>query len=417
MTSRDEVLLNHALVVRDGRILDVLPSAHVAGRYDATVHVDRSEHLLLPGLVDAYTRLHPHPHPHPGLGGASDDTSGEALVRVAQMLASGTTCFCSTGFHPTESARIAAEQGMRAVIGMPIAADPSSWARDPDEYLTRALGFRDEYRGHPFIATAFAPHAPVWIPDATLLRIATLADELEAGIVMALHESRVEIEESMQRHGRRPLVRMQGLGLLTPALTAAQMVHVDAADIALAERTGIAVSLCPEAALRAGNGLPPLDAWARTGLRQSLGSGADARATSPNLWNEIRLVALFAGASDGAPADDAAWNALGMATRGGAAALGLETQIGTLERGKWADLCCIDARSPAMHGAAAESPLAALAQWTLSGGRDTVSDVWVAGRHLLNDRKFTRLDWPRLAARLRAPSGQSLEGGNHADIY
>jgi 5-methylthioadenosine/S-adenosylhomocysteine deaminase len=105
-----------------------------------------------------------------------------------------------------------------------------------------------------------------------------------------------------------------------------------------------------------------------------------------------------------------------MATRGGAAALGLESEIGTLERGKWADLCGVDARGPAMHWPPPAAPRAALAQWALNAGRDTVSDVWVAGRHLLNDGEFTRLDWPRLAARLRAPAGQSIDGDDHADI-
>jgi 5-methylthioadenosine/S-adenosylhomocysteine deaminase len=382
----------------------------VAGRYAAAVHVDRPDHLLLPGLVDVHAQI----CPVPGHGPGSADRSLDALARVAQMLSSGTTCFCGVGFHPDESARVAVEQGMRAVIGMPIAAEASPWAGSPGEYMTRALAFRDEYRGHPFIATVFAPHGAASIPDATLLRIATLADELDAGIVMPLHESPAEIADSQQRHGLRPIARLQSLGLLTPALTAAQMVHVEAAEVALATRSGIAVGLCPDAALRAGYGLPPIATWSAAGLRLGLGSGATAPAIAPNPWNDIRLATLFAA---GAAAEPAAWNALGMATRGGAAALGLETQIGTLERGKWADLCCLDARGPAMHGPACASPRAALAQWILDAGRDTVSDVWVAGRHLLNEQQFTRLDWPRLAARLRAPAAPTIDGAPHANCH
>ncbi len=301
--------------------------------------------------------------------------------------------------------------------GMPIAANASPWATSPDEYLTRSLSFRDEYRGHPSIATAFALHSPCAIPDATFGRIATLADELDAGILMVLHESRAEIEESLERHGLRPIERMQALGLLTPALTAAQMVHVTAADIVLAERGGIAITLCPESNLRAGEGLPPIGPWGAAGLRQSLGSGTAAPAISPNLWNELRLVALFGQSPSGGSTPGVnAWNALAMATRGGAAALGLEAEIGTLEPGKWADLCCIDPRGPVMHRGSAASPHDALTQWVLNAGRDVVSDVWVAGRHLLNGGKFTRLDWPRLTARLRASTEQSIIGEDHADI-
>ncbi len=418
MTARDAVLENHTLVVRDGRILDLLPNAHAAGRYAATVHFDRSAHLVLPGLVDAHTRI----CPLPGRSAGRADLGGEARLRIAQMLSGGTTCFCGVGYHPEESARAASELGMRAVIGMPIAASASPWAASPAEYLTRALSFHDEFRGHPSIATAFALEAAAAIPDATFGRIATLADELDAGILMTLHASRAEVDESLGRYGLRPIERMHALGLLTPALTAAQMVHVGAADIALAVRSGIAITLCPESSLRAGEGLPPLSSWAAAGLRQSLGSGTAGPAISPNLWNELRLMALFAtpptgkAPADGSASDFDAWHALAMATRGGAAALGLETQIGTLERGKWADLCCIDPRGPVMHWPAPASPRESLTQWVLNAGRDVVSDVWVAGRHLLNGGDFARLDWPRLADRLRTPARESITGENHADI-
>src|ERR1700736_4492990 len=258
MTSPAEVLENHTLAVRDGRILDVLPTALAADRYTATIEVDRSEHLVLPGLVNAHAQIAPLPgqtiHPqrlHDG-----------ALLRIAEMLKSGTTCFCGLGYFPEESARTAAEQGMRALIGIPIAETASAWAKSPGEYLTRALNFRDEYRGHPTIATAFAPDIPVAISDGTFGRIATLADELDSGVLIALHESRAAVEESVIRHGMRPIERMHSLGLLTPALTAAHMVHVSAADIALAQRSGIAVTLCPEASCRAGNGPPPVASWA-----------------------------------------------------------------------------------------------------------------------------------------------------------
>jgi 5-methylthioadenosine/S-adenosylhomocysteine deaminase len=411
MTSPGEVLENHTLAVRDGRILDVLPTALAADRYTATIEVDRSEHLVLPGLVNAHAQIAPLPghtlHPqrlHDG-----------ALLRIAEMLKSGTTCFCGLGYFPEESARTAAEQGLRALIGIPIAETASAWAKSPGEYLTRALNFRDEYRGHPTIATAFAPDMPVAISDGTFGRIATLADELDSGVLIALHESRAAVDESVIRYGMRPIERMHSLGLLTPALTAAQMVHVSAADIALAQRSGIAITLCPEANFRAGNGPPPVASWASSGLRLSLGGGVGA---GLDLWTALRFLALLshaAGASSApgaSPAPDAsptpgtslaprgaggalqAWDALAVVTRGGAAALGLDAEIGTLEKGKWADLCCVDLRGPSMRCASLLQPNDPAAQLVWNGGRDIVSDVWVSGRHLLNDGAFTRLDWP-----------------------
>jgi 5-methylthioadenosine/S-adenosylhomocysteine deaminase len=414
MTSPAEVLENHTLVVRDGRILDVLPTALAADRYAATIEVDRSEHLLLPGLVNAHAQI----APLPGHTAHPERLHDGALLRIAEMLRSGTTCFCGLGYFPEESARTAAEQGLRALIGIPIAETASAWAKSPGDYLTRALNFRDEYRGHPSIATAFAPDMPVAISDGTFGRIATLADELDSGVLMVLHESRAAVKESVIRYGKRPIERMDSLGLLTPALTAAHMVHVTAADIVLAQRSGIAVTLCPEANFLAGEGPPPVASWASSGLRLSLGSGAatdlgrDAAAglggdvvTGLDLWAALRLLTLLSHAPGASSARDPAsaalqaWDALAVVTRVGAAALGLDAEIGTLEKGKWADLCCVDLRSPAMQCASLLQPHDPAAQLVWGGGRDIVSDVWVSGRHLLNDGAFTRLDWPTVAAR------------------
>ena len=111
------------------------------------------------------------------------------------------------------------------------------------------MSLRDEYKGHPLISTAFAPHAAKPLSDATFARIATLADELDAGIVIDLHESPAEIAASVAAHGVRPIERLWQLGLLTPALNAVHMTHATAADIELAQRTGISISLCPQSSL------------------------------------------------------------------------------------------------------------------------------------------------------------------------
>jgi 5-methylthioadenosine/S-adenosylhomocysteine deaminase len=407
MTSRDVLLEHHSLVVRDGRILDVLPSPLAAERYAATVHVERPVHLLLPGLVNARAQLLPRLAP----AARADRSNDCALLGIAALLRGGTTCFAALGFFPADCARLATAQGMRALIGIPLAEFASAWAKQPGEYLTRALDFRDEFAGHPTLATAFAPHDVVAISDAMFGRIATLANELDAGVLVSLHASAAEVLECVQRHGERPLARLHALGLLTPALTAADMVHVDAADMALAQRSGIGITLCPESNFRAGSGPPPVAKWAGSGLRLSLGSGALPSDAAADLWSSLKLLALLAppqgelGNAGNEPGLDA-WDVLAAATRGGAAALGLDAEIGTLETGKWADLCCVDLHGPAMVQARAP----AASGLVFAGGPDLVTDVWVAGRHLLNDGAFTRLDWAALAARIGAFNSRPMTG-------
>ena len=411
MTSRGRVLENHALVVRDGRILDLLPNADAAQRYAAGTVVRRPAHLLMPGLVNAHTRAASSPlrdsrapvaHLEAHVAGPEMVRDG-ALVAIAEMLMSGITCFADRCRFPDEAARTAAEQGMRAVVGLPVAETPSPWAMNAAAYLTEGLRVRDEFADHPLISTVFAPHAADTLSDATFGRLAMLADELDAGVMIDLHASTEEIARSLAAHGARPIERLQHLGLLTPALNAVHMTHSTAADIELAQRTGIAVSLGLQACLGREQTLPPVAALRAAGIRLGLGTG-DSPCRNQDLWAELKLSALMsrphAGESGGA------WDALAMATRGGAAVLGLESEIGTLEAGKWADACCVDLSRPATQ------PLNdPVSQLVFCGGRDLVRDVWVAGRHLLSEGEFMRLDWSRAAAHADAwPSRVNAQG-------
>jgi 5-methylthioadenosine/S-adenosylhomocysteine deaminase len=412
MTTRGRVLENHTLVVRDGRILDLLPSVDAAERYAATVTMQRPAHLVMPGMINAHTHaamslfrgveapIAPLERRFVGPEFVRDGV----LCAIAEMLSSGITCFGDRYYYPDQCARAAGEQGVRAVIGLPVAETSSPWANSCPDYLTEGLRVRDDYAGHPLISMVFAPHAPDQVSNATFARVATLADELDAGIVIDLHASAQEIARSVAAHGVRPIERLWQLGLLTPALNAVHMTYATAADIDLARRTGIAISLCASSSLKSERQFPPAGAFVASGIRMGVGAGGDAR---QDVWGEMQLLALMT--SHQRPPDESglsAWDALAAATRGGAAALGLDGEVGTLEAGKWADLCCVDLSGPATQ------PLTdPVTQLVFCGGRDLVSDVWVAGRQLLSAKELTRLDWPGVAARANAWAMRLRTGG------
>ena len=377
MTARDLVHEHHSLLVRDGRILEVLPTRRAVERYSASVTLNRASHVLLPGLVNVNAR------------GAQNSDSG-VLRAIAQMLKSGITSFADRQSRPDAAARAAQDQGMRVLIGMPVAESATPWAQSAAEYLSRALALRDEYRGHPLVSTAFAPMAANSLKDATFARLATLADELDAGITLDVNTSQKEILQCQAQHGARPLERLLNLGLLTPALNAVHMSAANTADIELAQRTGISVSLCPQMNLYAGWGLPPAAALVAARIRLGLGS-ANAAPLGHDVWGEMKLLALALHAADLGATPWSAWDTVAAATHGGAAILGLDSEVGTLEAGKWADLCCVD-----LDGIGeAREPVEAI---VYAGGSDSVTDVWVAGRQLLSQGELTRLDWPTLAA-------------------
>jgi len=382
MSARNAVLENHSLVVRDGRILDILPSLLAAQRYVATAVLQRKSHLLMPGMLNAQSdaaMLLMRAGAHDAAALARDGT----LLGIAEMLKSGITCFSDRYYFPEETARAAHEQGMRAVVGMPVVETATPWAANAAQSLTRALALRDKLKGEPLVSTAFAPQAASNLSDDTFSRLITLADELDAGIMIDLHESLVEIEECLALHSVRPIERLWNLGLLSPALNAVHMVHLSPADLGLMQRTGISVTLCPQCDLQLEGGLAPIAAFNAAGSRLAIGSSGGA-ALAKDLWGDMKIVALLS----------SPWDALHAATVGGAMVLGLDSEVGSLQAGKWADICCVDLSGPAI-------PLRdPLTQLVLNGGRDLVSDVWVAGRQLLSGGELTRLDWQELARRV-----------------
>lgn len=414
MTARGQVLENHTLIVRNGRILEVLPTADAIRRYAAAVHIQRRAHLLMPGMISTHTRaasslFRGSDSPvsaHETRFVSPEFVRDGVLAAIAEMLLSGISCFGDRYYYPGETARAAGEQGMRAVVGLPVADIASPWSGSSQEYLTEGLRIRDEYAGHPLISTVFAPQAPDQMCDATFARIATLADELDAGIVIDLHRSSDEIARSVAVYGVRPIERLWQLGLLTPALNAVHMAHATEADVDLARRTGIAISLCARSSLQYGQRLPPVGSFVASGVRLGFGAG-EGVCRNQDVWDEMKLFALMTShlRPAGGP-DHCAWDALAVATRGGAAVLGLDADTGTLELGKWADLCCVDLDAPCIQPV--RDPVR---QLVFCGGRDIVSDVWVAGRQLVSEGQLTRLEWPDIAARANGWAVRMEAGG------
>jgi 5-methylthioadenosine/S-adenosylhomocysteine deaminase len=373
MTTRDSVLQQHSLLVRDGRILDVLPTARAAERYAAGVILNRPSHLLMPGIINADAR-------------GPQRVRGSVLPAIAQMLKSGITSFADRYCSPLAAAHAAQDQGIRVVVGMPVAEHATPWAGSTAEYFSRALALRDEYRGHPLVSTVFAPLEPNGLHAATFSKLVTLADELDAGITLEVNRSVSEVLECETLHGVRPMQRLLHLGLLTPALNAVHMAVANGEDIDVARRTGVSITLCPQMDLFSRGGLPPAAAFVAAGIRLGLGSANTGR-LSYETWGDMKLLALMMQSADLGGAAWSPWDAVAAATRGAAAILGLDAEVGTLEAGKWADLCCVD------FGEGADGAFDPLHALAFGGGRDIVTDVWVAGRHLLSQRELTRFDW------------------------
>jgi len=393
-------LYEHAVAVSDGRIAAIGPCGELAARFAPRERLVRPHHVLLPGFVNAHTRagrtlLRGRPaHPRKAQGTAAATGAGSAsaapaagsswvsadLVRdsarlaAAEMLRAGITSFGSRDLYPEEVARVASAARMRAAIGLPVEERANAWAESLTGHLAKAERLWDEYRSDAWVSLHFAPDAAHGLSDATLERIRTVADELDARIVMPVHETQQDVRDGLARHGVRALERLHSLGLLRPGFTALYLNRVEPPELDLLARTGVAVVVCPQASARRGLGVPRLSELAERGVPTGLGSGSPTDAFALDVLAEARTAALLASSTAGTRDALPAERALELATLGGAAALGLKSVTGSLEAGKAADLIAIDVSSIGC------GPDCSPAEAVLFGAsRECVSDAWING--------------------------------------
>ena len=402
------ILEQHAVVVRDGRILALLPRTEARRQYRAHASVELPDHALIPGFVNAHTHtstsLQHVPaedqSPTPALQAPAWATQsrwmGAECVRdsselaLACMVRGGTTCFNDMCFFPEVAAEAAQRCGVRACLGMIVAEVPSAWASGTREYLAKGTALRDQHKDEPLLSFAFAPITAGTMAASRLKEMRTLADELDVPLHVELHATAAEIQHSLQQHSARPLAYLGGLGWLTSSLIAAYMTQLTDSEIVELARSGAHVAHCPQSSLKRAGGFCPLAKLLAAGVNVALGTGGSAF----DMFAEMRCAALLAkGVINDASAAPAA-AVLRMATLNGTRALGLEQDIGSLAPGKWADLTAVDLNVPECQPV--NDPVS---QLVYCASRSQVSDVWVAGRQLLRAGRLTTLDLDAILAR------------------
>lgn len=412
---RGQVLEGHGIVVAGNRIEAVLPENEAAKAYpDATV-VALRDHIVLPGLINMHTHspmtllrgyaddlaldewLNRHIWPAESRHVTPEFVADGTRLAIAEMIRAGTTCFNDNYFFPDEMARVALEAGMRAVIGLPLLDQPTVWASDFNDYVDKGMAVVRQFEGEDLLRFTFAPHAPYSVSDSGLDRISVLASE--SGFRVHLHclETRFDIEHSLETFETRPLERLSQHGLLNENLIAVHMTQLEDDDIELLARRGTHVVHCPQSNLKLASGICRVADLVGAGVNVSLGTDGAASNNNLDLLEEARFAALLAkGVSRDATAVDAV-QTIDMLTINGAKALGMESEIGTIEAGKKADLCALDLASPAtlpLHDP--------LSQVVYAASSARFSDVWIDGQRVLKEGALEVLDEAQVMAAAQA---------------
>ncbi|MGV8711513.1 MAG: TRZ/ATZ family hydrolase [Nitrosomonas sp.] len=409
-----EVILKyHALAISQGIICDILPIHEAQFRYHPQQTISLKNHVLIPGLIN----LHTHAAMTLMRGLADDRPLMEWLnqyiwptesqhvtaqfvldgtqLACAEMIRGGITCFNDMYFFPESSAQAAIMSGMRAAVGLVVIDFPTAYASDADDYLSKGLEVRDNYQQHSQLSFCFAPHAPYTVSDKTFSSVLTYSEQLNIPIHTHLHETKEEICMSLDSAGKRPIERLQHLGLLSPNLIAVHMTHLTDSEIKLIQQYGCSIAHCPSSNMKLASGFAPVTAFLNQGINTGLGTDGAASNNRLDIFEEMRLAALLAKAVSGRADALPAHQVLRMATLNGANALGLGNKIGSLTVGKAADITAIDFSD--INLTPCYDPLSHV---VYTSGREHVSHVWVNGRMLLENKKLTTLNQSDLHYRM-----------------
>jgi len=400
-----QVLAPGAVAIDGTEIVDVDTPQAIAARYRAAESIDASSQIVLPGLVNTHTHA-----PMVMYRGLADDlalmdwlqkyifpaearTVSPEMVRVGtklaalEMIESGTTTYADMYYFEEEIARTTREAGLRGILGQTIIQFPVADAATPAEGLKRAEAFIKAFKGDPLITPAVAPHAMYTLDASTLKASAELGRRYQVPVIIHLAETADEAKIARDQHRMSPTAYLESLGFWGPRTLAAHGVWVDDADIEIIKRRQVGVSHNPESNMKLASGTAPVVKYLAAGVRLGLGTDGAASNNDLDMFEAMRQAGFLAKHASGDPTALPAQGALDLATIGGARALGMETDIGSLERTKKADLILVGtsrARQTPLY-----DPVSHLVYVTRG---DDVRTTIVNGKVLMKDGVLRTLD-------------------------
>jgi 5-methylthioadenosine/S-adenosylhomocysteine deaminase len=396
----EDALLDGGVVVIEGdRISRVGEVGDAGPPPDGATRIDATGCAVLPGLVSC----HAHSRPFRGLGDGlgmmawhdrfvhqfsarmtPEDAYVGAAITFLEMLRNGiTTVQVMTSITVVEDSEVAAatDSGIRARL-VPHVVERDDIEATIARIEAEAAGDADRVR------IWLGLEVPEIASPDTMRLVAEAGERL--GVFVHTHFSEVE---------RSDLDRLDEAGLVRPGVNLAHCVHLDDGDIRRLAEAGVSVSHNPRSNSRYGNGVAPLRKLLDAGVVVGLGTDGPDSTFSCDVFEEARLAAFLARATARDPLALTADEALGLATGGGARALGLDGQIGRLARGAKADVIVVDLTSASAAPVLAGQPHRNLVPVLVFGavGKD-VRDVVVDGRLVVRDRVVQTLSEPEMVA-------------------
>lgn len=398
-----------ALAIRGDTILAVGTPGTIQQQYKARSVYRAGDRWVMPGLINVHT--HAAMNLMRGLG---DDLElmtwlqkyifpleakvvdaryvyEATLAGCAEMISRGVTTFADMYYFEDEVARAAREVGLRAVLGETVIGFPAPDFKTPAESLTACEKWMRQWAGDPLVAIVPAPHSVYTVTPEDLRRCRDLAAQYNSLLHFHLSESPGEVADVRQKYDKTPVQQAAGLGLLGPRTLAAHCVQLTPDDLKLLAESGAGVAHNPDSNLKLASGLAPVAELRRRGVRVGLGTDGAVSSNRLDLFHAMDLAAKIHKVRENDATVMKAEEVVRMATRAGAAVLGLDAVTGALTPGRKADLIVLDLSSPAYL------PVNNIySQLVYVAHGEAVESTMTGGRWLMKERRLLTIDPARV---------------------
>jgi 5-methylthioadenosine/S-adenosylhomocysteine deaminase len=410
MDSNHNVFHNASVVIKQGRIIDIGPSDSITLKYMAARIIDGNNKLVMPGMVNTHSHV-----PMNLFRGYADDLHlhdwlykyifplekkyvnphsvrlGSQLAMI-EMLKSGTTIFNDMYYFEGEVAKAAKEIGMRAIVCEGLISFPVSNAKNYKEGMAYTEKLIKQWKGDSLITVGVSVHSPYTCTSELIKDAWALANKYKIPFNIHLAETQWEVDSIMKTFHCTPVHYLQKLGVLSVNVIAAHCVHLTDEDIAILAETKTGVAHNPECNMKICSGVAPVPAMIKKGVKVGLGTDGAASNNNLDMFKAMYTTALLHKLSSNDPTAMNAQQVVDMATINGAKVLGMDKLIGSLEKGKAADLIIIDLKRPEAY------PFYDNIYSTIVYNMNSaaVNTVIINGKVVMDNRKVLNIDEDKL---------------------
>ena len=358
------IIENGAVAIRRERIVGVGSAAEIARGYTAVRRINAAGRIVMPGLVNTHGHV-----PMVLFRGIADDLTlqdwlqkyifpaearnvDEEFVRwgtrlgCLEMIRGGTTTYVDMYYFEDAVAEETARAGMRAILGETVLDFPAPDNKTWDAAMSYTTRFIQKWKSHPLITPAIAPHAPYTVSTDHLKQTRSVSERNGVPLLIHISEDSAEIKTIREKYNATPVAYLDSIGFLSTHVIAAHMVWPTDEDIKILAKHSVGVGHCPQSNMKLAAGISPVAKMLQAGVAVGLGTDGAASNHDLSMWEEIDTASKLAKVSTKDPTTLKSKEVIEMATIGGAKAINLEKEIGSLEVGKRADLILIDLNSP-----------------------------------------------------------------------